>query len=1296
MEFFLLLYLLGLLCHGCVCLSPRYVRPHEAYNEQTQIELQAKEDVFLNQNIRDDAFSTTREPYAKIIPRTRRLKRAGDDDPDIAMIDKEEVDLSILQSLDAEEKQKIKEVYSRGGSLLLKEEEVFQDPINKDPTFDWSKLEKAVAIRNNAHGFPPAGAEVLREMGRDDVIQDPESYVVVSRSIPMDDGTQNYGYTLLKTYISEEASHMYFQWPGKLPSGAQHRDWIYQCWLRGLDLTGDNSNGRAHGSLRYITIQGIDSGDTLAILKALIREWEGRDLETSVEGGLVLARDDMDPKLARSNSGTISYFKFLLFRILLGVPEISPIVEMLSKFPNTFAQYQVSTITFKLGGAHGADGPANIFLQLDLPISYRYAGAGSTHDLVAPSFIGSSLAAGKLSNLIKHPSSPDIERTSYGWAAAPGSTPGQTFFRQALQHYGTAYRFSVSGREKHIVFEGYLVGALSVQVLQDYSEKNLDQEMHFAVHDAWIRTAGQTALYEITFASVHPQSRSKIKEIREKQKPADITPQRWDEKIAVFEELQTDFNDILQTLSETREGKVLSLLREQYGRELGFSGVSRIEIGVYTSAAARKRKGKFFVLVGLKPLLKTDPLGIPVLEAGMTRDEANPSVHSIKKDFPIWIPSVTTGSATVIYSQAVSQAVYVNTVLEMGQFLVDLGIPVDAEAVYREHELFLLVSSYTIKANKVNAEDATREALDFLGNLPRDRMRFYGAFQPNTYQFFITVVGKRFQVWAPTSKLPGYHVTVSSGRSDLGNLNQESRPQYGLFVSLENGVVAILSWPEVTGSDEMEFENAVFAAWHHVYAYASHGYTYDTSGIKHLGVCDRGPQFFMLLEVRQPTRLIIEEIYRQESLPKSESLLLTGTPMIRRCGSMHTAHFPMQSLPRGNTPESLRHFLALVGSPDLIGISGIGAKYSGTLHNPCKTTVRDIIIRWVSQSEGGELHPQVFISLRAFDIRMARSFSDRARDIELGAHQKLALQELSAPVSLGQTISSLLSLNIPVALSEATDMGEDQWDVVQLEEAVRSPRRAFHLIEAASFVLFHDGNYQARYEEVWDLAKESYRRLRVRSRTEDLSGTFLVHQMAEAGASTGVYGHLIVESLPPLADASSQGIERLSQIYFNSWDVGSKGASAGRGTAVPLPRVVTFLGFSPETQSIINFLWQGLQTQEEASSEIKLRVTTDPYFEEQDEKFVRVFESQGPRILNAHAVAWDALAGTTEILALSHWLRVNQARNPTEDPAVKELSIRTIYVETSADGSGIQGTVYIGEAASRPEEQDVEGDDEEG
>ncbi|KAK6508651.1 hypothetical protein TWF506_010731 [Arthrobotrys conoides] len=1298
MNYLFLFYLLVFLGRFCDCLHARsnyeYQQENPAGNlgPQYLVEGQNKHDSFSHRIVQDKIkTSPARDLYPSSATRFQRFKRAGDDNPDVIMIDDDDddddndndINLDMLQSFSATEKEQAKRAHKRGADLLNKEEEVSQNPTYQDPEFDWRELGKFVVLRTNIRGVPPDAISLIKDLGQSFRKEQAKSYTAVFRSAPKTDGTEGNDPRVLRTYISREYSSMFFFWPGELPAGAQYHDWIYQCWYRISSIS--------QAKLKQIAILGITREETLTIFKAVEREWRGRDLVG--EGSIItITRNSIDSSLAKSSPDTVSYFIFAIFTIILGTYEISPIIKMLSTFPNTFYQYQVSTIRFKVDDNRAA----NVFLEFEPPTEYQIAEQGPA---VYIQQLGSTLQMGGSSRLIKNPADPDIQGASYG-----SREREPTFSRLGLQYAGVGYRFAVSGRENHLAFEGYLTGDTAAPVLQDYPLREVDEEMHDVVYAAWLQTAGMTPLLDITLASVHPQSRTKLKGIRDKRRPAGLSQNEWDLKIPVFENLHTDFEEVLQIFFETREGKMLKNLLQGYGKSLAISKISRMEIGIYTAPGFKKRKGKPFVLVGFSQLVKTNirsqqPVQPSGAEIAIETDLAShpspvlptdhdPSTQSWKTDIPKWLfLPASQESIQALSFQSMQLGVYVNSVSEVEFQLLGkdnrLGSPysaislqtLDSRYIFFERQQDIPVPKALIRqltflhtAQKASAQrDKTALSLEF--------------FSPFSWTQLPYLMKKD---WQGSYDRLRVRSRLNSGGTKL---DPDDGTDYDLILNLDLGFVVVNSQPKnILDDSAMELENVVYAAWQS--AYETSGYNYErprdhglSSGESpEAGVCDHGPRYFFIYDLSHSTRLIIEEIYKERSLKKSETLVLSDNRALSLAWNKYTATIHMRRTRTGETDRSyFRDLFTILGSPDLMGISRLATRYYGTKHISCRVTVKDIVIRWINTPDTEETHPELFVSLAPQDSRNRIDPEDGHARLTWAKHL-IDVGKLIEPAVLGKTVHILDELKARIPINADSYVRGDAWKVLSQENPVRCPARTIQLFDSGKFGVAVGHRLQKFFRRA---AETPHKIFQIESRTRDLSSLLMITHLRSDAISKIQYGHLIVQKLPAIADMQDQASEELGGIYLNAWKDSIKSFSV----YPRIPRFVSFLDLTSETQSTIRLLWSALQFKQEIDGEgldIKLRMTKnrEPGGVGNRGPGNRGIMSSLPehlvywrqKPLNFQTWAFEVVTGLPEILGLFHFIRTLPS---VYGKSLAGRSANTIYLESSRNDGTIQCAVYL-------------------
>ncbi|KAF3185489.1 hypothetical protein TWF225_005265 [Orbilia oligospora] len=994
----------------------------------------------------------------------------------------------------------------------------------------------------------------------------------------------------------------------------------------------------------------ITGEETLAILQAVGKEWRGRDLSQD-QSVIFITREDIDFSLARGSPKSVSYFIFALFNILSGTHEISPIIKMLSTFPNEFYWHRILAIGFNVED----DETASLFLKLEPSTESQYAEVDPAKYRVELQPLGLALQMRGSSSLIKHPAQPDIQRTSYGWQDEKSNDPGSTFFRSAVQYEDVRYRFAISGREKHIVFEGFLTGAAAAPVLQDYVEKEVDKEMHHVLYSA---------------------CRNKIKEIKDKQRPPGITANEWDHRVAVFEDLQRDFNEVLQIFVETREGRVLVNLIRKYGDNLAISKISRLEVGIYTAPGFKKRKGKPFILVGFRRLLKADlSKGLDVELSGTEDDLVDPSTRSWKSDIPNWLfLSYSPETIQELSIQTIQLGVYANSVAEIETRF--LGVRPFSRP-YSSESLALLVSRYIFEHQKdISLPESVKNQCAYLYNVQELDATSIQRDKPKESRYLRDFFDKKTQAQlrylVEKNRQSSYdQITVRSSPAVGGNTNKDDMASYGLILNLDLGFVVVTSRPKTIDGHVMELENAVYAAWHSLYTTSDYDYRSPRdkefgSTVSWLGLqdaCSHGPRYFFIHDISHPTRLIIEEIYKRRSMQKSEVLMFSEPGILSYVSSRHSAWRRLGK--HSNTRSDLEYMqdlFTILGSPDLIGISRLATRYFRTNHMFCRTAVKHIVVKWSSTPGFEEPRPELFVSLR--ELTQFTALKNAQATWE---SKGVDIRRLIEPAILGRTTSILETLYIQAPENADSGFEGNLWDVLELDPIARCPKRSIQLFDSSIREFSSELSL-----ELDKTVQEPHIQFNVKSRIKDISYLFLIYQGRswKSGSklipgSSG-YGHLIGQAFPKVAGLQNQAVGELSEVYLRAWGAGSQKFSPGKNL---LPSLVTFLELTPETQSIIKVLWGALVPTQETSGEyldLKIRVTIGSRFTilsgGQDTELRKFWQSRSGHL---HRLTFEALMGLPEILGLSHSLR-GYGGNTGRD----RRRIQTVYCESSTDDSG--------------------------
>ncbi|KAK6349338.1 hypothetical protein TWF730_010086 [Orbilia blumenaviensis] len=933
----------------------------------------------------------------------------------------------IFKNINPTRRLKLRQAYGRGVALLKQRELAKQSQIDKDPEFNWNELEDIVTIRRNIRGIPPSVREVLTNMEQDgNIIGEPSKYKAVFRAYINSDDTSKSITTVLRTFVSQQENHMYFYWPGALPPGARYSDWIYQCWFRGSQP----EEGEKREPLRFITIEGVSRKDSLHIINSLTKEWASRVFGNYLSNGFTFLLEKIDFKVGRNYPGSRSGFLLTVLSILYGIPEISPLVEILDKFPNTLHHYDISAITIQsMKGDEGKT--ANIFFKL-APVATENPTVVEVDIPRIPTEVTFTRTGFGLP--LRHPAHPDIERTSYGGRDMEGNTFRPTFTRidamGTLQKLG--YRFAVSTLENHLVFEGYLSAIVGVAEVKDYPTiiDNNAIPMAPIFYGTWASTAGRGALREITFASIHPQSGQEIQDIRSLRSATNSPSlsQLQGDDIMVFEKIDPDFPRILSQFRKTSEGETVSMLIGSYGGDLGISGISRLEIGVYGSGAAPRKRNKPFILVGFEPYRPGNTEQEALMDAG-TEGKALADmelfVSSVEQvgsfdtgladvDWEYWeIPYAEVGGWAT-NTNPVTEDVVIHpprfTSLSPDGSIEEICMQALMQGIYQV-SAGEAVLSYLRRMKDPNVTSGPR-LLEFLQYSYRFSERPRPFALPQSFLDLITLLLKMSE--DPTYKIPkdergeakknvplfrpivstkaemrhaleGGSVPGSLGFKtlelrDATNHARNDPPDYTISIWLKQGFIFVNSQPQKTDAiSAMSLENALIAAWDRMYNIDDFDYAKDAKREGRRGVVGPGvkyPRYIVISRVKDLTRMVIEGIYKRRSLTKQAILVSTFS---LEDSSAFVPHLKIRDIHYGQAEPTHNQidFLTLSGTPDILAISKFSMKLYGSVHSPHRLCVRTVIIRWLDSpntdaKEPRPAYPEVFVGLGPCVMRVVR------------------------------------------------------------------------------------------------------------------------------------------------------------------------------------------------------------------------------------------------------------------------------------------------------------------------------------
>ncbi|KAK6512554.1 hypothetical protein TWF481_001439 [Arthrobotrys musiformis] len=497
----------------------------------------------------------------------------------------------------------LNEAFQRGEKVEKDFSEKMQSIPERDPEFDSSILNNAVFYRKNIKGVPLEAAEVTRRMipelqlDRFDV-GNRLSYQGLNRIELDGEGRPISGGKNLLAFISKENQHLYFNTANeRFPKNEALRDWVYQIWVK----ASESDAGDPQSPLKFITFQEYRDKDTYSYLKDVLVLWEQMGYSKELDAGFVVRKSDIDEGLSAAYPLGHADLRAKIFTILHGIPLVSVMVDMLSTFPNTFQRYEVSEIGFEVWEGSEPDGLSGLSQQMEDQENEPHFNVAIKLDrktavTTPPGAEGASVriyreGATSVEEFSRHPFHADMSRTSYG------STPNPTFTKLRVTYFGMEYLFYLSRSERHIVIDTVsLEVAPEDTIILMPADRDPVEDFVDVIYSTWNREAGQMALRDLTFSQIRPRDRDQILEIRSRQKPESS------DKVSLFWSRDKDFRDVRKSLRRAREGKVLDGLLQRYKRDLGISGVSKIEIGIFKKDSTLLRKNSPFIFVGFRPM----------------------------------------------------------------------------------------------------------------------------------------------------------------------------------------------------------------------------------------------------------------------------------------------------------------------------------------------------------------------------------------------------------------------------------------------------------------------------------------------------------------------------------------------------------------------------------------------------------------------------------------------------------------------------------------------------------------------
>ncbi|KAK6508650.1 hypothetical protein TWF506_010730 [Arthrobotrys conoides] len=1229
------------------------------------------------------------------------------DDPDDVMEDSEhdggervEAPLPDPVLLDPELRRRINIWYQSGQEIMVVAELARRQGNSrpKGPTIDPGMLKAEFTLQKNIRGIPDIIAETLSRIAPD-LRVDRRSFEIrrtyrrVRGSEVDASGQRVAGGKELVTYISKQNQHLHFStlsgetgtFPGKV---RELRHWLYWCWLKGSEPDA----GDSQIPLKYITFQSYGDEDiynTLRVLSADTSDslgfWPG------VGAGTVTRyRSDIYSRIGPEIPDGDAALEDRTFTIFHGIPLVKEVLEMVLYYPDIFQGYQASAIGFEIQKGTSTPPDAspenrphyNIVIKLDReqpPLGF------------APGGDGVSVDTETVSGLTKHPYYADFIRASHYLREDP------TFTSLKVPFFGIEYSFAISRLERHIVFNTLSVEkAPEGAIVLRPANRNPIEDFADVIYSTWNREAGQMDLLALTFGQIQPKDRDNILSIRK------LRMLMNDEDISVFSQSDPDFNSAFNSLKKSREGKVLETLLQLHAEKLSISGVFRFKIGIFTKESSVLRKGRPFILVEFKPIVR-NPQGITAINQasplGLSGNTGDVDID-IDIDMAEANEETTSRNSGIRDSDGVSHASAGNlwASLEFGcrnqaeEDFVRLYPVLPPESLAARLDALGERYQYIVPSDSAAVEaDRARKILENLmdiqitpskgnvgGNVGNEKVKFKG----RTLVLYIFSQAIQHLCFEVDSE--GNSVLKDPYNEDYKVVQVEektptpSRNTMRLVINGPMGHVAVFSLSE--WMTQTDIGDVFLASWNSFFK--------DTvfTGIRrnpYERISKRTPKSGIskvsFIFVMPDTQEIIEHVYQMNALQKEDTLTLWATLGPRNQAGVDTklrTHRRLAFAPYRYSAANRLSWLLLLGTSEVLGVGRMARKYRGSRPIATARFITGIVVRWVSaHADNGDdaMRPEMTVILG--DILISQDASAEDRPL-VPTELKGLLPEGGANFLMNDYQGMLPAMTDDIADIAFGSLDHTGWIISEGDcETALAPRWANDLITSANLPGVILKTHPLRASRMYLRIKQAvYVRCSVHHTSQDFQNSFLLlkgdgdalKNLPAEHASTPIRGHIIIQEAIPELQPSIEPV--LSKLWLAE-------------SPIP-PLLITFRRLSSTTEKIILVLWDDLKdpkweiTSQDAASadtaplapkEVKIRVTTG----DTDKADHRTNQGYLPsdRDWRLSSQSWkqtfDILMATAEGQLVFQFLQRNFE-------AMGRGKIVSIYVGSKADGTDLK------------------------
>ncbi|KAK6538570.1 hypothetical protein TWF694_010149 [Orbilia ellipsospora] len=939
--------------------------------------------------------------------------------------------------------------------------------------------------------------------------------------------------------------------------------WLYESWYRASDPAANEQRT----ALKYIIIENYVDDIDLDVLESLVKKWGEWGFVQPDSNAIIMRLADIDfEAVNKQDSAT---FKYLGWTVLYSLQPAKAVAKMLSTWPNSFWRHRISVIRFAfvpwdLSITSTRTNSVSFLFELE-PITARVPETSAIDDV----FRHFDVVSGQPSQPAPefHPCVPDIYRTSYVGYLAGLDDISPTFLPTQWEFGSLVYKMFASTTERHLVFEGY-GGSNDGKDISKELNLEADLNLPYVMYAGWVEQAGVSSLLRLTFAALDPRSSVLMARIRELKgiKSDDV------ESTAILDEGKPYFDVMTQASTAFREGKVLDFLVKNHGNDLGVRGISRYEIGIYTTESTNSpdRKGKYFLMVTFTPARNELPV---TPETGLALQITEGLITSPDVPFDPRFPMESQGSGAIslkaikLGSRAFATG-YANLVY-LGNQLRPSWLPI----VY----LDLITSSsylYIAGFGEYNGGFSTVSVPKDAPFLQAEILRYdiYNYLDDSTVYPLLQSLDEQ-----STGKLTVNYYGAQVGLP--GDSTQGTPYRYTVAMSADNYHLVVLSVPIEQRRAQIPIEDALYGAWYKTFSLLN-------------GHAQAKFAVITFLEVSKETEDVLDIIYQLLKLKIDRALpykIKDPTPT----NSVDPESGPVVAV----NPKLKQVWLLLLGTAEIYGTQALLVKYRNTYSITDVIRISAIAIRWAENSDKG-LRAQLTISFKS-----GKSSKGEQNAIVKACIDNNFREYIVLGLDIDTVSKNRLGLDAPHSVPE---LGDSEFQLVgPPDDSAPLPEAAVELIRSQVQIGFDSkarGSEEIRGPDrflgILIAAKSEFDKLTIVTRTENLGNIFFLgfvgtpvigdpHTPPIEGVEPirppkPFLGELIVPTMPAIPGTNFERAGKLGRMICTAWKyyIGQP----------PGLQHVAFETISPQTQATIRLLWASYAMTKGANKQVNLKV----------------------------------------------------------------------------------------------------------